>query len=301
MILKELKNFSKGTSSEIDIKDYILENPEKIERLSARELGQVTYTSSASVVRFCRKLGFAGYADFKLKFISELKFSNDRVDKEKLKVLEKENIVTMMRKVREVQRRAIDETTEKINFDTLKRVAEMIHKAEVIDFYTYDTNRYLAEYGCSQYLHANKRAVSYTATNMQSLNALASDKKHFAIFISHTGENGKLVEILKILKFKGVKTFVITADIESTMARLGDEVLIAAASNTLNEFLFSMFFSSAKYLLDILWGFEFAFEYEKNMELNKAYEKIGEDFLWGLLRKNKMYFTKNYDSEKNSK
>lgn len=292
MILKELRNFSKGTSSEIVIKEYILENPEKIEKLSARELGQVTFTSSASVVRFCRKLGFKGYADFKLKFISELKFSNDRVDKEKLKLLEKENVVTMLRKVNEVQKRAVDETTNNINFDTLKRVAELIHKAEIVDFYAYDTNYYLAEYGCSQYLHANKRAVAYLATNMQSLNALMSDKKHFSIFISHTGENGKLVEHLKILKYRGIRNFVITADPESTMAKLGDEVLIASASSTLNEFLFPMFFSSVKYILDILWGLEFAFGYEENVELNKTYDKIGEKYLWGLLKKNKMYFVK---------
>lgn len=292
MILKELRNFSKGTSSEIVIKEYILENPGKIEKLSARELGQVTFTSSASVVRFCRKLGFKGYADFKLKFISELKFSNDRVDKEKLKLLEKENVVTMLRKVNEVQKRAVDETTNNINFDTLKRVAELIHKAEIVDFYAYDTNYYLAEYGCSQYLHANKRAIAYLATNMQSLNALMSDKKHFSIFISHTGENGKLVEHLKILKYRGIRNFVITADPESTMAKLGDEVLIASASSTLNEFLFPMFFSSVKYILDILWGLEFAFGYEENVELNKTYDKIGEKYLWGLLKKNKMYFVK---------
>ena len=34
IILKELKNFSDGTSSEIDIKDYILEHPEDIEKMS---------------------------------------------------------------------------------------------------------------------------------------------------------------------------------------------------------------------------------------------------------------------------
>ena len=37
IILKELKNFTDGTSSEIDIKNYILEHPEDIEKMSARE------------------------------------------------------------------------------------------------------------------------------------------------------------------------------------------------------------------------------------------------------------------------
>ena len=291
IILKELKNFINGTSSELDIKNYILEHPEDIERMSARELGKATFTSAASVTRFCRKLGYKGYPEFRFKFISEIKFSTTKT-KENIELLGEENIVTIVRKVTEVQKRAIEETSEGISFEKLKRVAENIHKAETVDFYAFDVNYYLTQYGSSQYFHARKKTNTYTATNMQAINALMSDEKHFAIFISHTGENGKLVEIAKILKEKKTKFLVITANKDSTLVSLADDFFIASAPKTFQEFLFPMFFSSVKYLLDILWGLEFAMEYDKNIALNKIYDKIGEAALWGLLKKNDWGYTK---------
>ena len=144
IILKELKNFVNGTSSELDIKNYILEHPEDIERMSARELGKATFTSAASVTRFCRKLGYKGYPEFRFKFISEIKFSATKT-RENIELLGEENVVTIVRKVTEIQKRATLETSEGISFEKLKRIAENIHKAEIIDFYAFDTNYYLAQ------------------------------------------------------------------------------------------------------------------------------------------------------------
>ncbi len=291
IILKELKNFVNGTSSELDIKNYILEHPEDIERMSARELGKATFTSAASVTRFCRKLGYKGYPEFRFKFISEIKFSAART-KENIELLAEENVVTIVRKVTEIQKRAIEETSEGISFEKLKRVAENIHKAETVDFYAFDINYYLTQYGSSQYFHARKKTNTYTATNMQAINALMSNEKHFAIFISHTGENGKLVEIAKILKERKTKILVITANKDSTLVNIADDFLFASAPKTFQEFLFPTFFSSVKYLIDILWGIEFSMEYDKNIALNKIYDKIGEASLWGLLKKNDWGYTK---------
>lgn len=291
-ILKILKESDDWTSSELDIKNYILEHPEDIEKFSARELGKATFTSAASVMRFCRKLGFGGYPEFKLKFVSEIKFSTERNSQENIELLEKENVVTIVRKITEIQRRAIEETSEALSFEKIKKVVEMIHQAEIVDFYAFDTSYYFAEYGCSQFFHAGKRVNTYVATNIQAINALISDKKHLAIFISHTGENGRLVEFMKILKTRGTKVVVITAVSKSTMGNLADECLLAVAPKTFQEFLFPMFFSSVKYILDILWGFEFTLEYEKNVELNRIYDKIGETSLWGLLKRNSWTFVK---------
>ena len=48
------------------IADYILAHPTCVASTTAAELGEVTGTSSATVVRFCRKLGFSGLVDLKM-------------------------------------------------------------------------------------------------------------------------------------------------------------------------------------------------------------------------------------------
>ena len=48
------------------IADYILAHPTCVASTTAAELGEATGTSSATVVRFCRKLGFSGLVDLKM-------------------------------------------------------------------------------------------------------------------------------------------------------------------------------------------------------------------------------------------
>ena len=69
-IIKEQMNM---TERERDICRYILENPEKIEEMSSRELGHATFTSAASVTRFCQKIGVKGFPEFKMQFVRELR------------------------------------------------------------------------------------------------------------------------------------------------------------------------------------------------------------------------------------
>ena len=284
-ILKELKNFTDGTSSEIDIKNYILEHPEEIENLSARELGKLTFTSAASVTRFCSKLGYKGYPDFKLKFVSELKFSDEKNSIEDIEMAAKENVVTMMNKMTEIQKKAIKETGEALSFEKMNRIRKLIHQCEVLDFYAYDINIHVAHYASSQFLFAGKKSTVHTATNMQALNSLLSSEKNVAIVISQTGENSRLVELVKILKYNNTKVIVITPSSKSTLGSMADEHLYAATTKGVQAFSTPAFFSSVKYLLDILWGLEFSYDFDKNSQLNRDYELKGEAHFWGLLKK----------------
>ena len=69
--------------SEKEIAHYILNEGEKVLNLSIKELAKKTYTSPATIVRLCHKLGLEGYGDFKIKYSAELQFDlahTDRID-----------------------------------------------------------------------------------------------------------------------------------------------------------------------------------------------------------------------------
>lgn len=56
------RNFSKADNS---IAEYILGNPDCLAGATANSLAEATGTSPATVVRFCRKLGFGGFTELK--------------------------------------------------------------------------------------------------------------------------------------------------------------------------------------------------------------------------------------------
>lgn len=54
-LVKELRERKDLTEREESIRKYIFENPERLYDLSARELGEATFSSAAAVTRFCKK------------------------------------------------------------------------------------------------------------------------------------------------------------------------------------------------------------------------------------------------------
>ena len=254
-LIQQLKQAQDFTEREKDIARFVLEHPETIENMSSRELGHQTFTSAASVTRFCQKLGVKGFPEFKIKFVSELRDGYLDEKQEKIMMSERENVM---------------------------RVGKLIAEARSVDFYAYDMNVNLAQYGCSLLFHAGKRSAVYSATNIQGLHANMPSDGHVAIILSHTGRNERLAEIEKLLRKNGTRGVAVVSDGDSIIARYADEVLVAAGSEKVEEFWMSMFFASGKYLLDILYGLEFSRKYQDNLVLNQKYEKAGEKSLWGL-------------------
>ena len=281
-LIRQMKEQENMTERERDICNYILEHPEQVESISSRELGHATFTSAASVTRLCQKLGMKGFPEFKIQFIREVQNGQMEEKQEKVTMSERENVVTIVRKATCVQQQAIEETKKELSYSQLVRIGKWIAEATCVDFYVYDMNVYLAEYGRSQFFHAGKVANVLSATNIQGLQAAMPAEGHIAILISHTGENERLVEIAKMLKRNNTKIIVMTAKRNGSIASFADELLYAAAQKKVEELWNSMFFASGKYLLDILYGMEFSRKYEENLRLNKKYEQSGEKILWGI-------------------
>lgn len=72
MILTALQKQIGFNDSERALADYILNNREKVLDYSIQSLSQNTFTSTSTIVRFCRKIGLKGYKDFKIKWSAEL-------------------------------------------------------------------------------------------------------------------------------------------------------------------------------------------------------------------------------------
>jgi DNA-binding MurR/RpiR family transcriptional regulator len=70
-------NFSK---SEVEIANYILDHKEDVLSMSVNDLAKITYTSTSSVVRLCRKIGIDGFREFKIQYAAELERQLNEMD-----------------------------------------------------------------------------------------------------------------------------------------------------------------------------------------------------------------------------
>ena len=286
-LINDLKNASQLTERENDIRSYILSHPEYIVNMSCQSVGKATFTSASSVTRFCQKFGCKGYPDFKVRFLSDIKSGKLLDDPASVQLSERENMVTLLKKVSEVQAQALDATQKALSLSRLLRIRQLLLEHPCIDFYVYDTNIHLARYAVSQFFHAGKIAAVYSETDIQVLNTLIASEGHLAVLISHTGENFKLIELTRLLRRSGTKTIIITSGKETTLGKMADEFLYAPRPATIGEvetdkLSIPTFFTAAKYLLDLLFSIAFSAQYTENMSLNHRYDTIGAATFWEL-------------------
>lgn len=61
-VIGSLKNLTK---SEKSIAEFIMKNPIEVIRQNLTQLAQMTHTSNSAIIRFCQKLGYQGFSEFK--------------------------------------------------------------------------------------------------------------------------------------------------------------------------------------------------------------------------------------------
>lgn len=279
-LLVKMRKEKDFNDREKSICNFLLENYDKIADMPSREVGSYTFTSSSSVVRFCQKLGCKGYSDFKVQFLSEMRYAEVLDANQEMILSEEDNAKSILDKVTAVEKLAIEETRSDLSVEKIMKVSSYIEAADYIDFFAYDLNLYLAQYACNQFFHCGKISTIYSASNEQQLLALTAKSDHIGIFISRNGENSKLIAAAKALKKSNVKTLVITMNKESTLAKICDEYIYAVHNTKIEQFGSTVFSTSVKYIIDIFYSMIFVNKYKESMNLNKEYDVFGQKAIY---------------------
>lgn len=275
--LNELKQMNKLTSTEQGIINYILTYPEELEKISSRQLAELTYTSPATVVRICQKLGFSGYSEFKIKYLQEVNQTPmmDQINRTN-PITSEDSLHRIVNKVAALEITAIEQTKKGIDLDQLNRVSELLNQATCIDFYAFDNNLHLAKNACSHFLYAGKQAVIHDSSNAQFMQAFASVQGHVAIIISRTGENQMLYRIATILCEKKIPLLVLTESRHSSLAKISTEHLYLYNVHRFTDMGTILFQTSVQYLFDLLFAILFSRNFENSVKQNEMYEEINE-------------------------
>lgn len=292
-LLKILNEREKFSAVEQAIIEYILKNPKEIVNMSIRELGNKTATSGAAIFRLCQKCGLKGYTEFKVKFVSEVNRTIDAQAEElniPIRDLNRpingsDTVKSVIQKMAFLEVEAIEETKNEINLAQLENIVDALDEARQILFFGFDLNYFIAQSTVYHLVQARKDAFVYESLNSQLSKAICADKRDVAILISRTGENRRLIEIIKVLKKKKIKTILLSSNKSTTLYKLCDEfVYIANTEEYLNMggLIFSV---GCRYILDVIFGALVARNYDAIEKFYVCFENINggpndRDRLW---------------------
>lgn len=251
-LLKRLQEKEGFSETERIVADYMLEHFRELANFSTRQLAKNTFTSSAAIVRFSQKLGFEGYADFKIRFLAEM-MQQTSEPKERF-FSEKDTIPDIIDKIMHMGTGAIKETHDLLEPASIVRTLHLLSKAKYVDFYATGNNLHTACMMSDGLVLAGKYSTVHMSMAMQYLQAKDVPKDHLSVFITRTGENRLLAQIAQELHRQGNSILCITARPKSTIASLADEVLRAVSAEDMEEGGPRIFLMSSFYILNVIWA-----------------------------------------------
>lgn len=228
------------TKSERKVADYILEHRrEGIEHITLAEFSSMLGVGEATIVRFCRKIDLKGFQELKFTLAVESAEANDPSEGKREDI--KCNLINI-----------IEMTDEMVSQKQIDSAVEMIRKAEDIYFFGIGTSGLSASMGEARLFRFGKRTKAVTDSHVQSMQASLCDENSLIITVSVSGETKDMVEAVSLAKETGARIIVITNHMHSTLAKLGDCVLISyGKTNVVNAGTFSTMVSQM-FLLDLI-------------------------------------------------
>lgn len=275
-IMTQLEFELEFSQSEKEIARYILNHGEEVLSMSVQQLAKETYTSPATIVRLCKKLGLEGYNDFKIKYSAELQYDlhhNKRIDVNF--PFDREDSYPMIcHKLATLSQEVIADTIQLIDFHQLEQIVDVLYQHHDIDIYG-SGNSLLAAMSFQHKMMRIGRNVNLKVLNgEQVFLSYTSHADRLAMIISYSGETNELIQIAQTLKEKKTPIIILTS--------IGDNRLSHYASYILNigsrEKIFTKIapFSSQismEYLLNVIFSCIFQKDYDDNIQNKISYDK----------------------------
>ncbi|SCJ89703.1 MurPQ operon repressor [uncultured Clostridium sp.] len=217
-VITQIKStYSSLTKSEQKVGEFILNNIDKIAYMSVTEVAKNCSVGEATVLRFCRRLGYNGFHGFKKEIIGivqeEKKVETNKVDDEVF-----DEMSTMLEHTLQVQ-----------DLDTINKVAEEIKKANNIFIYGLGLSRLCAKAAEIRLSFLGYRVYAFEDKHIQLLKANLVSEDDVVIGLSVSGSTRETVKNIEIAKKNGATIIGITNYNPSPLADLSDYVLLSAS------------------------------------------------------------------------
>jgi len=240
---------------------YVLDHVDEVTRISSRELARRTHTNGTAVLRFCRRLGFACYQDFKVHVASDLK----RTDPGTTRLAERERALSALAKMAKLETGVIEEMRRTLDLAALQRAAELVLSAAGVDFFAVEYNAILAHHGAHLLSYTGAAVAVHETAEMCLRQASAIADGHVGVVISRGGRSGVACEAASRLASRKVPTIALTADTTSPVAERGECVLVCPYGDK-RDMGDVVFHCAVRFALDTFYAMVFSGKYAQNAQ-----------------------------------
>jgi RpiR family transcriptional regulator, murPQ operon repressor len=267
-VLVRLKEYyNEASATEKEIIRFILADPKKVSQMTVHQLAEVTFSSSSSIIRLCKKNGFHGFKEFNKALIYELALRAQSKQEQKTEITKSDRIEDIIEKVTYKNIVSLEDSKNLIDHEVVFKVIQLLKSSHNICLFGIGSSMNVAKDAQQKFIRLNKHCTLSEDWHVQLLTARNMSSRDIGIIISYSGQTKEMIDCAKAMKNNGVKMISITKYGSSPISELCDYNLYVAA----NESVFRSGAMSSRIsqlnMIDILYTGYANTEFEKSIEL----------------------------------
>lgn len=274
-VIDKLRQKNDFTGVECEIADYILAHADEVTTMSIGALAQAAYTSNATIIRLCHKVGVAGYRDFRIELARELekRLLERRTIDVDTPVLPNQETAEIMSNIAALSKQAVDTCYASVSTTDVRRIALAIRRAHHVYLYARGDSNLSTRLFANQLMKLGIFCIDAMGLAEGPANANTAQKGDLAIIVTYSGSTlHHMRRELEILPRRGCKTALI-----STVERpMGIDLGITFPHHESEQANMATYYSQAciRYILNCIYAEVFVLNYHESAERKAGVDAI---------------------------
>ena len=298
MSLLSTLEYQSGVSDlEKKIANYLIEHKEDVIHMNLKELAEATYTSTATISRFCNKVGEKNFNDFRVHFAEVTQYQSFATVNFNRPFLPDSSYEIIQNNISDIYKQTIDGTNQVLDMNELKKAVDYIEKTQIIDIFGFGDSFLTAQMFEHKMTYVNKIVNLKHIPTEQNQQALYTNKDTVAIVISYSGETNEIKPIVDRIKKNGGVIIAITS-LNNSYLRKNANICLTMCSkeNIINKIGVYSSKISSDYIIDLIYSMIFQKHYQDliidkvSMGINGIYEEMNRHMKKGKENRNGTYF-----------
>ncbi|MGP4100908.1 MurR/RpiR family transcriptional regulator [Nonomuraea sp. KM90] len=221
--------------SERRIAEVFTGDPAAVANLSIAELAARCETSTTSVVRFYRRMGYAHYMDFRIdltRAVAREEHARSSLPEVSGDIDRNDSLEGIVSKVAMNETLSIADTARSLDMEALGEAVLLLLAARRIDTFGVGASALVGLDLQQKLSRIGRTAINWHDSHSAWTSAATLKYGCVAVAVSHTGATVDTVEFLSIARKSGAATVAITNFSDSPLARTADVTLTTAARET---------------------------------------------------------------------
>ena len=211
----------------------VLENPAAVSHRSITEVANAAGTSETTVTRFCKAIKVGGYPELRIALAADAAREAAKLSQiPDGDISASDSLTTVVNKISYADARAVEETADQLNVETLSQVVSAIASARRVDIYGVVASAFVAADLQMKLHRIGLVSFAWSDTHTMLTSAAVLTDQDVAIGISHTGVTTDTVEALRVAREHGATTVALTNFPNAPICDVAKHVLTTAGRET---------------------------------------------------------------------